>query len=423
MLRIAAYHRPPQLEDAVALLAEDGRTIIAGGTDLLVNPRYMVGIREVVDIASLGLDYLIAEDGLLRIGAGATMRTVARSPIVQALAAGILASGAAVCGSPNIRNMATLAGNIASALPSADTPPPLLALDAVVLLAGRAPTGVTYREVPLDRFFLGPARSVRDHELIVEVRIPLPPHIQPPFENRCGTSPPGLSLGSSPEAGRGRRWQVPCSFSLADGPVISSSLGGKEAGRGDLSCTLAIDGQGHSAEAGARGSSFASAAYGQAQDRLAGIIIHGGYYKIGRTAEDIAIVNAAVALTMRLPSVGARVRSRQLADTSRPVSRPLRAETDTERGPAGEVLRARIAVGAVAPTPLRVRSAEQLLEGQILDEHLIQRAAAAAMEEARPISDHRASADYRRRMTGVAVARALRRAAGWAPGGEEWHHA
>ena len=52
MLKIAAYHNPTTLVEAVSLLAEDGRTVIAGGTDLLVNPRYLVGVREVVDIRS-----------------------------------------------------------------------------------------------------------------------------------------------------------------------------------------------------------------------------------------------------------------------------------------------------------------------------------------------------------------------------------
>src|ERR1700758_2126064 len=134
MLNIAAYHRPTTLSADVSLLAEEGRTVIAGGTDLLVNPRYMVGVREVVDIRKLGLDYIREENGWLHIGAGATMRAVARHTKMQALAHGILARGAAVCGSPNIRNMATLAGNVASALPSADTPPSLLALDAQAVL-------------------------------------------------------------------------------------------------------------------------------------------------------------------------------------------------------------------------------------------------------------------------------------------------
>src|ERR1700694_202236 len=116
MLKISAYHSPATLAEAVALLAEEGRTVIAGGTDLLVNPRYMVGVREVVDIRRLGLNYIHSEHGEVRIGAGATMLTVALHPQLQTLANGILARGAAVCGSPNIRNTATLVGNVASAL-------------------------------------------------------------------------------------------------------------------------------------------------------------------------------------------------------------------------------------------------------------------------------------------------------------------
>src|SRR5258706_7482577 len=137
MLKITAYHSPTTLDDAVTLLSEEGRTVIAGGTDLLVNPRYMVGVGEVVDIRKLGLDYVSEENGWLHIGAGATMRSVAKNANVQALADCILARGAAVCGSPNIRNMATLAGKVASALPSADTSPALLALDAQVVLVGK----------------------------------------------------------------------------------------------------------------------------------------------------------------------------------------------------------------------------------------------------------------------------------------------
>src|SRR5260221_6973119 len=172
MLKIAAYHSPTTLAEAASLLAEEGRTVIAGGTDLLVNPRYMVGVREVVDIRKLGLDYIREENRGLYIGAGATMRTVALHAKIQALAGGILARGAAVCGSPNIRNMATVAGNVASALPSADTPPSLLALDAQAVLVGKQGE----RVVPLDKFFVGPARSVRERELIRELHIPLHPH-------------------------------------------------------------------------------------------------------------------------------------------------------------------------------------------------------------------------------------------------------
>lgn len=291
MLKIKAYLRPTTLTQAVSLLAEDGRTIIAGGTDLLVNPRYMVGVREVIDIRSLGLDYIREEQGWLHIGAGTTMRTVARHPRIQALAGGIVARGAAVCGSPNIRNMATLVGNVASALPSADTPPALLALDAHAVLTSLQ--GV--RIVPLESFFVGPAKSILDRELIREIRIPL--------------------------------------------------------------------------------ESFDS--------------LRGGYYKIGRTSEDISMVNAAATLTVKNSTITA----------------------------------ARLVLGAVAPTPLRVKIVEEALIGQVATEEAIQQAAELVSAEVRPISDQRASADYRRRMSKVAAVRALRQAAGLVQPGEEWHHA
>ena len=291
MLKIEAYHRPTTLTQAANLLAGDGRTIIAGGTDLLVNPRYMVGVREVVDIRNLGLDYIREEHGWLHIGAGATMRTVARHPKIQALANGILARGAAVCGSPNIRNMATLAGNIASALPSADTPPALLALDACAELTGLQGE----RIVPLESFFIGPAKSIRDRELIREIRIPLD------------------FIGS----------------------------------------------------------------------------LKGGYYKIGRTSEDISMVNAAATLILKNNTITA----------------------------------AHLVLGAVAPIPLRVKIAEEALIGQEPAEAAIQQAAELVSTEVRPISDQRASAGYRRRMSKVAAVRALRQAAGLAQPGEEWHHA
>ena len=291
MLKIAAYHKPTTLVEAAALLAEDGRTIIAGGTDLLVNPRYMVGVREVVDIRKLGLNYIRVENGWLHIGAGATMRTVAQQATLQRLANGILARGAAVCGSPNIRNMATLVGNIASALPSADTPPALLALNAEVVLVGTNGE----RVVPLDNFFVGPAQSVRERELISELRIP-----------------------------------------LADCDDF-----------------------------------------------------RGGFYKIGRTAEDISMVNAAATLKIQ----------------------------------GGTITRARLVLGAVAPVPLRVTRAEEALAGQLATEETFQRAAELVRDEVRPITDHRATAAYRRKMSSVTAVRALRQAAGLAPQGEEWRHA
>ncbi len=76
----------------------------------------------------------------------------------------------------------------------------------------------------------------------------------------------------------------------------------------------------------------------------------------------------------------------------------------------------------MAPVPLKAAQAEEALTGQRPTEETFQRAAELVRVEVRPISDHRASADYRRRMSGVAAMRALRQAAGLAPHGEEWHH-
>jgi carbon-monoxide dehydrogenase medium subunit len=73
----------------------------------------------------------------------------------------------------------------------------------------------------------------------------------------------------------------------------------------------------------------------------------------------------------------------------------------------------RIVLGAVAPTPIRARRAEVMVEGRALDDELVEEAAQAAMQEARPISNIRGSAAYRREMVGVLTARAIRQCREW----------
>jgi len=75
----------------------------------------------------------------------------------------------------------------------------------------------------------------------------------------------------------------------------------------------------------------------------------------------------------------------------------------------------RIALGAVAPTPLRAKKAEEVLKGQKFDDNLIEKAAKTAAGQARPIDDHRASAEYRRDMVEVLVRRAIKQAIGSQP--------
>jgi len=98
------------------------------------------------------------------------------------------------------------------------------------------------------------------------------------------------------------------------------------------------------------------------------------FQKLGRVESDIAIVNAAAGVGV---DAGGRCRW------------------------------ARIAVGAVAPTPLRIAAAENALQGRPLDSESMALACETVCREARPISDLRASADYRRQMSGVLVRRAL----------------
>ena len=83
---------------------------------------------------------------------------------------------------------------------------------------------------------------------------------------------------------------------------------------------------------------------------------------------------------------------------------------------AGVCTSARIALGAVAPTPLRARAAEEMLQGQILDADMLQSAADQAMSQTTPIDDVRGTADYRRQMVGVLTRRTLERAAADATG-------
>ena len=142
---------------------------MAGGTDLVVQDGR--DIRCLVDITRLGLSYIRRDRDAWAIGATTTMAEIQDSPAIRALAGGILAQAAACCGSIQIRNMATIGGNLANASPAADTATPLLALDAAVVMADER----RRRGAPLDGFFRGPGETVLGAGLLVEIRIPEPP--------------------------------------------------------------------------------------------------------------------------------------------------------------------------------------------------------------------------------------------------------
>ena len=271
---------PRSIEDCLKLLAERGpeAKLVAGGTDLL--PQMKNGLIKpaaVIDLSGVAdLRVLRREDGAgLRVGASVAAREIELDPYTRSTYPALAESGALV-GSVQIRNLATVGGNLCNAAPSADMAPPLLALDAEAIIAG--PRG--RRRVPMADFFTGVRRTVlTPDELLVELIVPAP-----------GPRSGGQYLRHTP-----------------------------------------------------------------------------------RRELDIAVVGVASQIT--------------LSD--------------------GVCRKARIALAAVAPTPIRATAAERALEGQPLTAQLIARAAQLAVEAARPISDQRGSADFRRHLVGVLTRRTL----------------
>jgi CO/xanthine dehydrogenase FAD-binding subunit len=169
----AEYHRPGSVEEATALLGEPGARPIAGGTDLMVQNRggkgnapTLVDLNFVPSLAELGP----RPDGGLRIGA--TVRLARLESDRRCLAYPLLGEAAGTVGSIQIRNRATLAGNLCNASPAADTAPALLCYEAVVHVVG--PAG--RREVPLEEFWKGPGETtLRPGEWVEAVSLPPPP--------------------------------------------------------------------------------------------------------------------------------------------------------------------------------------------------------------------------------------------------------
>lgn len=275
----ARYIAPARLIEALAALgAPGGATVLGGGTDLMLalhNGRVQAAERLLNIRRVAGLDAITSEGARLSIGALVTVSRLLEDPLVAAHAP-LLKLAAARFASEQIRNAATVGGNLGNASPAADLAPPLLALDARVALARLEGDTIATRWLPLAQFFTGPGRTARTPaELIVAVDLP-------------------------------------------------------------------------------------KAAPGAVQR----------FYK-GGTREGLDISSISIAL-------GARC---------------------SDSGAWHDV---RLALGAVAPTPLRATAAEAVLEGARLDDGFAETAAraarAAAEQDARPIDDVRASAWYRREL-------------------------
>ena len=176
MYDIKAYFEAGDAEEAVRLLcAHPDACIIAGGSDVLVQIRD--GKRKNAELVSIrGIEALRGisrtPDGTLRIGALTSFARLGKDPVILECIPP-LAEAACQVGSPQIRNIGTLGGNICNASPTADTPPTLLAWDAQLELFG--PEGTHC--IPLQDFYLGSkAVAKKPEELLTAV-----------FRRRTGT--------------------------------------------------------------------------------------------------------------------------------------------------------------------------------------------------------------------------------------------
>ncbi|MBI4483154.1 MAG: xanthine dehydrogenase family protein subunit M [Acidobacteria bacterium] len=171
-LREFQYLRPRSLDEAEELIQQFGpdARILAGGTDLLVRMKERgLRARVVVDLKAIpGLAGIHAEpDGSLRIGALTTLGDIERSSHIRAHFP-LLWQGASCVGSVQVRNRATVGGNLCNASPAADTAPPLLALGGEAILRGERGE----RRLLLEKFFTGPGRTAMGQEILVGISIP-----------------------------------------------------------------------------------------------------------------------------------------------------------------------------------------------------------------------------------------------------------
>jgi len=161
------YLRPDGVSEAADLLASSAGMILAGGTDACVamaegacNPETLVDIDGIESLRGIRVVKNDQGEETIRIGACTTIAEIAASEALPTC----LRQGARAIGSPQIRNLATIGGNVCNASPCGDTLAPLLALEACFVLRS---TGGT-RTVESGNFFTGPKQTVRESNEILE---------------------------------------------------------------------------------------------------------------------------------------------------------------------------------------------------------------------------------------------------------------
>jgi carbon-monoxide dehydrogenase medium subunit len=169
------YLRPKTIPEAIGFLQQygDDAKILSGGQSLipmmkfrLARPAVLIDINRI-----LGLAYIREEDGYLKIGGLTREAELEHSALIHAKYP-ILADTSRVIADPQIRNLATLAGNLAHGDPANDHPATMLALRAEIVASGLKGE----RVLPIDSFFVTLFTTQLEHdEIVTEIRIPVPP--------------------------------------------------------------------------------------------------------------------------------------------------------------------------------------------------------------------------------------------------------
>ncbi len=171
-MKAFGYVSANDLGHAVALLGEhgDAAKILAGGTDLLADlkfsnngPGMMIDISRVDELKNIA----VADDGL-HIGALVTHTEIMRSPVIRDMFPALV-DAAHTIGAMQTRNLGTIGGNLVTCVPSMDSGPTLMALDAAITVA----SAEGQRQMPLANLFVGPRKtSLKPGELLVDIVIP-----------------------------------------------------------------------------------------------------------------------------------------------------------------------------------------------------------------------------------------------------------
>ena len=232
MTALDNYVAPTSLEQAVEQLQELGEvTILAGGTDLMPQAnagrvkfkRTLMNIRRIPELRGI-----TREGDEIRIGALATISEIMAHPLVREHLPLLVTTGDHFA-SNQIRNAATLGGNVCNASPAGDTLVPLLVLGASVELASMLDDKLFRRSMPLPEFFVGPGKTrLAPAELLAAVRIPVPPKDFVAHFHKFGTRPAldisAISIGVSGVLSKGTLSQVRVAFgAVAPTPVCGAA--------------------------------------------------------------------------------------------------------------------------------------------------------------------------------------------------------